>query len=79
MLFNFYQSVLLRLECSARLFVWIQTLESTPKERRFISFLRNWAGFTNLGESIHLYSLYVLCVDPKKTNVLLSMTIVVSV
>jgi len=53
MRFNFYQSVLLGLECSARLFVWIQTLESTPKERRFISFLGNWAGFPDLGESIH--------------------------
>jgi hypothetical protein len=51
--FNFYHPVLLGLECSARLFVWIQTLESTPKERRFISFLGNRAGFPYLGESIH--------------------------
>lgn len=58
MRFNVYQSVLLRLECSARLFVWIQTLESTPKERRFISFLGNWAGFPDLGESIHCISIH---------------------
>jgi hypothetical protein len=53
MRFNLYHPVLLGLECSARLFVWIQTLESTPKERRFISFLGNRAGFPDLGESIH--------------------------
>ena len=59
MRFNVYHPVLLRLECSARLFVWIQTLESTPKERRFISFLGNWAGFPDLGESIHYISTHI--------------------
>lgn len=65
MRFNFYQSVLLGLECSARLFVWIQTLESTPKERRFISFLGNRAGFPHLGESIHCISTHI---TPKYTS-----------
>lgn len=53
--FNFYQSVPLRLECSARLFVWVQTLESTPKERRFISFMWNRTGFPDLGEIVQHY------------------------